>query len=91
MAQKPFALETSKSGLPFHNLSKILHLLLSLKTNKILVWRKLPLPVMPNFYRNLIRLHLILTFFVLLWWTFHCKFSVFTILTTIRTMYIVIF
>ena len=32
MAQKPFALEARKSGLPFHNSSKILHLLLSLKT-----------------------------------------------------------
>ena len=32
MAQKPFASEASKSGLLFHNLSKILHLLLSLKT-----------------------------------------------------------
>ena len=31
MAEKPFALEAGKSGLPFHNLSKILYLLLSLK------------------------------------------------------------
>ena len=32
MAQKPFALEARKSGLPFHDLSNILHLLQSLKT-----------------------------------------------------------
>ena len=32
MAQKPFAIEARKSGLLSHNLSKILHLLLSLKT-----------------------------------------------------------
>ena len=31
MAQKPFVLEASKSGLPLRNLSKILHLLLNLK------------------------------------------------------------
>ena len=31
MAQKPFALEAHMSGLPFHNLSKVLHLLLSFK------------------------------------------------------------
>ena len=36
MAQKPFALESRKFGLLFHNLSEILHLLLSLKTKSTL-------------------------------------------------------
>ena len=61
MARKTFAIEARKSGLLYHNLSKIQHLLLSLKQNQILVWRNLPLSTVLDFHPKR-RLHVILTF-----------------------------
>ena len=83
MAQKTFALEARESGPPFHNSSKILHLLLSLKTKSNLGlgeaatadYVKLLSQTLASFGLWLFMLEIV-----------HCIY-VYCILTSIRTMH----